>query len=194
MTPHTAPIQKLALHPSDPVLGPVDRDRLLAGLRGMGLIATPFEFRGGESFLAGPEFPRLLTFLGCSPHLLTDAVDQDAAGFYCLSVAGPFTAVRFVSSRLTRPPACPHCKRRVPEWRGMISAWGNDTRGYAWNCPDCGSASRPEQLNWRQKAGFGRLFVEVHGVFPGEAVPADRLMAGLREISGSAWRYFYYQE
>jgi len=36
---------------------------------------------------------------------------------------------------------------------------------------------------------FGRLLVEIHNVFPGEAVPGDQLMARLREVSGCEWDY-----
>jgi hypothetical protein len=48
-------------------------------------------------------------------------------------------------------------------------------------------------LLWRKNAGFGRVFVTVEDVFPGEAVPVPTLLEGLRAASGVDWRYFYLQ-
>lgn len=194
MTGPTVLTQKLVLHPAQPGFGAIDRTQMLQGLQAIGLLGGTFSFRGSEAFLAGTELARLISFLGCAPHFLTDAADQDKAGFYHLEVIGPVAEMRFIASRLTRPPGCPDCRRRIPDWQELIDQWRGNPSDSAWTCPDCGAISRPHELNWRQNAGFGRLFVEVHGVFPGEAVPSDQLMAQLRDLSGTPWRHFYFQE
>jgi hypothetical protein len=60
-----------------------------------------------------------------------------------------------------------------------------------WTCPACGAASAPYQLNWRHNAGCGRLFVEIWGIHPHEAVPADALLACLHEHTAQHWSYCY---
>jgi hypothetical protein len=49
-------------------------------------------------------------------------------------------------------------------------------------------------LLWRQNAGFGRLFVTIEDIFPGEAVPVPGLLDGLRRATGTDWHYFYIQD
>jgi hypothetical protein len=48
--------------------------------------------------------------------------------------------------------------------------------------------------DWKQQGGFGRLFVMVEEVFPGEAVPTPGLLDLLRDLDGTPWRHFYVQE
>ena len=36
-----------------------------------------------------------------------------------------------------------------------------------------------------------RLFIEIWGVYPSEAVPAPSLLAGLADTTGVLWKYFY---
>jgi hypothetical protein len=38
------------------------------------------------------------------------------------------------------------------------------------------------------------MFLEVRGIFPGEAVPVDRLLKALKDVSASEWGYFYIQD
>ena len=75
----------------------------------------------------------------------------------------------------------------------MITAWESDPSDYRWNCPECDKQSRPNELDWRQSAGFGRFFVEIWGIHPAEAVPADALMETLGRSTDSRWGFFYVQ-
>lgn len=61
-------------------------------------------------------------------------------------------------------------------------------------CPACGEASPPWDYDWKEQAGFGRLFVRIEEVFPGEATPTPALMALLAEATGYEWRHFYLQD
>ncbi len=45
--------------------------------------------------------------------------------------------------------------------------------------------------NWRRQAGFGRCWIDVHGVHEGEAVPTDTFLALLENLSGVVWDYAY---
>ncbi len=75
----------------------------------------------------------------------------------------------------------------------MITAWESDPSDYRWNCPECDKQSRPNELDWRQSAGFGRFFVEIWGIHPAEAVPGDALMETLGRSTDSRWGFFYVQ-
>jgi hypothetical protein len=48
--------------------------------------------------------------------------------------------------------------------------------------------------DWREKAGFGRLFVQVDEIFPGEAIPNPKLMKLLARSTIAEWRHFYIQD
>jgi hypothetical protein len=61
-------------------------------------------------------------------------------------------------------------------------------------CPACGHSAPPWGWDWKESAGFGRIFLTVEEVFPGEAVPAPALLDLLARITGCAWRHFYVQD
>jgi hypothetical protein len=61
-------------------------------------------------------------------------------------------------------------------------------------CPRCGHRQRPLELGWRRNAGFGRLFVAVEDIFPGEAVPVPSFLKGLAQATGVEWDYFYIRD
>jgi hypothetical protein len=64
----------------------------------------------------------------------------------------------------------------------------------ALDCPACGHSAPPWSWDWKESAGFGRIFLTVEEVFPGEAVPAPALLDLLTRITGCAWRHFYIQD
>jgi hypothetical protein len=68
------------------------------------------------------------------------------------------------------------------------------TRARTTQCAACGRLVPIRDLDWKQSAGFGRLFVQVEEVFPGEATPTPELMLLLARLTGGDWRYFYVQD
>ena len=72
-----------------------------------------------------------------------------------------------------------------------MEAWRQDREGFPWTCSSCGANAEASELNWRQGAGFGRFFMEIQNVFPGEAVPGDELLRALEASTGTPWTYFY---
>ena len=48
--------------------------------------------------------------------------------------------------------------------------------------------------NWRLHGGFGRSFVLVEEVFPGEGAPLPTLLNALRDLGVGDWHHFYVQE
>ena len=143
-----------------------------------------------NSYLCGENFAQLITFMGCSPHLVFEQ-PEDGSENYCHIVIHHFESIQLLTGEQTAPPRCPHCRYRIADWRSMLDNWHEDAASQSWHCPKCETDSSPSELDWRQTGGAGSLFVEIKNIFPGEAVPVDQLMAKLQEISGEKWRYFY---
>ena len=164
--------------------------RLLSALTAAGFIGKPLR-PGAPEFLAGDRFLQLVTFMGCSPFLQLEPDDVGDGEFCHVRVRGPYREPRFIRGTNTRPPRCPGCRRRVEAWQPLAERW-EETRDAEHRCPECGTETPFADLEWRQNAGVGRLFIEVTQVFPGEAVPVPALMDLLAE-AGGPWSYFYVQ-
>jgi len=74
----------------------------------------------------------------------------------------------------------------------MLSS-GNSPGSASIPCPGCGEARLPWTYDWKEKAGFARICIQVEEVYPGEAVPTPGLMSLLDDVTGCRWRHFYIQ-
>jgi Zn ribbon nucleic-acid-binding protein len=180
---------RLLLVPQDPFhlsdLGLLTNGLVTAGFVGSRLPGRPDGFAVGDNFL------QLISFAGCSVQLSLSPADDSP--FCHLRLVGPFPRPHFAYGGNTRPPRCPACRTPFLGWRDQISRWERDAIAPV-QCASCGTRSAPWELDWKNAAGFGRLFVQVEEVFPGEAAPTPALLQLLADISGTAWRYFYVQE
>jgi hypothetical protein len=166
---------------------------LLHHLHRNGLLGPPLQGTGGEDFLIGQGFLQLITFMGCSPHL--ELEPQPDGGPFChLRIDGPWPTPQLRYGRNTQGPRCVACRTRLPEWRGLLPLWLERPTEASVLCPRCGHSQRPLDLGWRKEAGFGRLFLVVEDVFPGEAVPVPALLQGLGRVTGGDWHYFYVRD
>lgn len=156
-------------------------------------IADPFEFRGGTHFRPGEMLMQHLTFLGCSPMIASDDSDPTSEQYCHIEIAGPYPQQQFIGGANIKPLRCPHCKERTRGWGSIISPWRQDPTHQQWQCQHCGQSTPLHQIHWRRCAGFGQLFLKVWGIFESEAVPGDRLMQQLEQLSGARWEYFYYR-
>ena len=168
---------------------PITREAPLARMVKLGLIGAAFGNRPG-SYLTGPRFLQLITFLGCSPHLQLEPPADGSKDFCHIRLRGPFETPRLLCAGNSRPPRCPCCGKGLTHWRQLEVGWSNGLSDQKIVCPSCGQSAPPADLNWRRKAGFGHYFIEITGIFPEEAVPLPALMEGLRG-DGADWRYFY---
>lgn len=91
--------------------------------------------------------------------------------------------MRFIAAQRRPPARCPHCR--------CEAVIDEPVADKVYTCPGCDERMRAHQLDWRQAAGFGRFFIEVSGIYPHEAVPADRLLQRLRDFSHGDWNYFF---
>jgi len=177
----------LLLHPADPGAPAPDVATVVRALAGLGLVGDPLG--PPETFRAGPEFLRHVTFLGCAPHLVLEPPADGGDAFSHVVIAGPFAAPRLVVGANTAVPRCPACRARFEDWRAALAGWVATPLAGCARCAACGAVQRPADLDWRETAATGRLFVEVRNVFPGEAVPGEALLRTLGRLGAGPWRH-----
>lgn len=174
----------LYLCAADPAWAPDAPDSVLSRLAALGLIHPDLRVPGVEDALcAGPDFMVLVTFLGCSPSVMLEP-DQ-AGGATCFVRQHLYPDTRFISQTRSVRARCPHCRAAAAPRAG---AHAHDER---YTCGNCGHGTDLSALDWRHSAGYGRWFLEIAGVHPHEAVPSDRLLDCLRDVSATDWNYFY---
>jgi hypothetical protein len=182
---------RLLLTTVDPQAAP-DAALVIAALSGAGFIADPL--RGPDrAFAVGPAFLSLLAFTGCAVAIASEPGDDGNTPCCRVSLPPLASAPRFLWGRNTRPPRCPVCRALLHDWGRRLQGWSDHPHRGA-TCPSCGETRPPWRWDWKEQAGFGRLFVAVEEGFPREAVPMPRLFDVLTRACGSGWRHFYAQD
>jgi hypothetical protein len=193
------PAHKLLLYPDNPDFHPADPATLLARLQDIGLAGGSFRVQDQTRYLAGEHFLQLVTFLGCSPAIEFDPPADPGAvgaaaerGDFChisLTLAKEHPAFR--GGGRVPPPRCPSCRKAVSDWQQVLDDWQRTPDRDAWTCAQCGHHGRIQTLDFRRHGGFARVFIDIWGIHPSEAVPVDALLTSLAECSGTGWRYMY---
>ena len=194
-------VNKLILLPRNPEAGACSCDELAGRLQSIDLIGIPASYSGGVYYPTGERFLQLVSFLGCSPAIELDPPadpalleDSLAHGRFCHITLRCTTALQFRSDATTRPPRCPHCGQAIPDWAARITRWRADHADSRWSCPACQGASDLTGWVFRKTAGFGRVFIEINGIYPSEAIPGDALLAVLDDLTGGPWQAIYIKE
>lgn len=182
----------LVLHPEVPTAVPADENALRVALTAQGLLGESFPHGGQRHYRPGDRFLQLITFLGCSPVVALGQPGPTGEDFCHIALVGPGPVPRFYAGTNVKPPRCPGCGYRAEDWPAAVAAWEQD-HSARWRCPVCGREYHAPELKWRQCAGFARFFIEIYGVFEGEAVPGEELLDGLKVSTGMGWTYFYLQ-
>jgi hypothetical protein len=176
---------KLILAPRDPQSAAPSADSVLQALAEIGMTGATLD-TGPASYLAGPRFLELISFVGCSAQVELEPQPAGGQAFCHIRLIGPFDLPLPFLGRNTAAPRCPRCGAPVAAWRTRIE------KSHL-SCERCGEALTPSELNWRRSGGFARIAVEVHNVFPSEAVPVPELMKHLAQATARDWSYFYVQ-
>jgi len=179
-------IGKLVIHPRDARAEPPELNSLIESLRALELVGSPVG-NSAAKFLVGERFLRLITFLGCSPHIELDPPADGSRNFCHISILGPFQKPQLLHSKNTHPPRCPSCHKSISDWQ----AYSEQESIY---CTNCSTESPMESIRWTKHAGFARIFIEISNVFPGEAIPVDELLNTLGEMGAGDWNFFYLME
>ncbi|MFV1998314.1 MAG: hypothetical protein ACC641_09925 [Acidiferrobacterales bacterium] len=148
-------------------------------------MASSVAQRDPTRLLPGPKFMSLITFLGCSPTVSkTTENDTQSANEYFIDVTDRSDLIVAVCGTPRQAPRCPQCKQVAPDWNKSPEAGDVDLV-----CAICGFGSPCSGWDWGHRAGFGRQWINIWGVHEGEAVPGEKLLNSLQEISGFAWNY-----
>ncbi len=187
---------RLILYPGDAALPPVASANLAAVLADTGLAGESFHHRGLNYFLPGERFLDLIVFLGCSPVIELQRQDDEHGEpqmdrFCHIHVAAPLPAPRLHVGDVGSTPRCPSCRAPIAQWQQALSAWQEEPMRASWHCPACGASAAAAQIQWRQAAAVLRCGVELGGIHPFEAIPADELLSALERATSQPWRYYY---
>ncbi|HYN79404.1 MAG TPA: hypothetical protein VES73_16600 [Lamprocystis sp. (in: g-proteobacteria)] len=182
---------RLVLTTADPLADP-DATLLVDTLSRAAFIAAPLPGRC-DAYAVGANFLSLLAFSGCAV-AIADIPRAEAPLAFCHVRVSTLSPVpRLLWGRNTRPPRCPGCRVRLPDWRQRIA--DEPLRPHPGvTCTACGDTHSPWHWDWKGHGGFGRRFVLVEEVFPGEAVPTAPLIDLLTDACGLGWRHFYVQD
>jgi len=178
-------MSSLVLHPLEAEWVPHGRGHLSECLVDVGLCERVAPDAQGWCPV-GEHFLGLVTFLGCSPaiHLAPDPASPERE--YCRVRLREFRAApHFLHARHLPTPRCPVCRAPVAVDPAQTTPESDV------DCRRCGARTSAARLDWRRAAGYASLFIEISGVYPGEALPTDALLARLEQASGCGWRYFY---
>lgn len=169
----------LVLYPVNPEWAPDDLPAFVEQLHQTGLIG---ENRRLGLFSTGLAYLEKITYLGCSPQITLGEAETATI----IRLNGPYDKPEFRSSARVKP-RCRLCWQTLDLDKFPIRADETMT------CPHCKISSRAVEFDWRHKAAFGRIFVEISNVFESEAVPSDSLLEMLERMTGQAWDYFYWR-
>lgn len=182
---------RLVLTTADPLAGP-EASVLIETLSRAGFIAVPLPGHP-HAYAVGANFLSLLAFSGCAVVVPTAAGPDPHTAFCHVRISTLSAAPRLLYGRNTRPPRCPNCRARLIDWRDRMIAQLERPHPET-TCTACGDTRPPWRWDWKEQGGFGRLFVLVEEVFPGEAVPTPPLIDMLTDACGFGWRHFYVQD
>lgn len=189
---------RVSLHPGRMLLTPTNPmaqtplEPLSQQLQGLGLLGTVLNAKD-HRYRSGPYLFELVAFTGCAVQLDTNAT---ASAGLEVQIQGPFTTPQRRSGRNTRPPRCPHCRRPLANWQAQRE--GSERTAdpeciERLSCEGCGLQRPGWAWNWGRHAGYGRVFICLEPIFPGEARPLPRLLNGLETLGLGPWHHFYTQ-
>ena len=180
------------------ILTPVDRQfqlksnqSLVSALTDIGLIAEYFTTKhGADCYKTGDAYLQFVTYLGCAPVL--SYIDDENSGYN-------LTFISLINSRQMLfdycspkpPPRCPNCGHGLRDWQPVIHQWQQQPDNNRWQCTQCHRDIEITRLKWRKNAGFGHVFLQLHGIQEQLAVPNEGLLSTLEQTTNTKWHYFY---
>ena len=182
---------KLVFHASDPDYAPGDINEIVTGLQGTHFLGEKWQSPKtvlGERYLIGDSFLSLVTFLGCAPAIELEPIpgQPDSTEFCHIELEAVRKNAEFIRGNEHLISRCPSCRHRHTNWKTIP-----ESLSYA--CDKCAVETHLTKYDWKNMAGCGRFFINLHGIYPQEAIPTSSLLLSLEKITGTKWDYFYVQ-
>ncbi|MDH5425502.1 MAG: hypothetical protein OEY29_10930 [Gammaproteobacteria bacterium] len=140
-----------------------------------------------QCFETGDDFLHQITFLGCSPTLFSADNSDDSKTF--ISIA-QHQQIQFANSSPLPPARCPHCQKTDKNWPLYLQHWSDNNDSFE-SCPNCHKDFNFTQMKWKKNAGYGQLFIQIHGIQEQLAVPNQIFMDELQSLTHTPWEYFF---
>jgi len=182
---------KLVFHAKNPEYIPADIFELVSAMRQIGFLGNKWQSPNsisGERYLVGDSFLSLVTFLGCAPAIeLEPIAEQPNSTEFChIEIEEIKKGVEFIRGSEHLISRCPHCRQRHADWKTI-------PEDLLYSCDKCKVETHLSEYDWKNTAGCGRFFINLHGIYPQEAIPTSHLLQTLEKISDTEWSYFYIQ-
>ena len=182
---------KLVFHSSNPNYTPDRLAEIISEMQKVGFLGEKWmspESVLGERYLIGDSFLSLVTFMGCAPAIELEPLENqpDSLEFCHIEIQEVENTVHFIRGGEHLISRCPHCRQRHADWKTI-------PKSLVYTCDKCKVETHLSEYDWKNTAGCGRFFINLHGIYPQEAIPTSSLLQTLNKISDTDWRYFYIQ-
>ncbi|MCW9023391.1 MAG: phage terminase large subunit family protein [Gammaproteobacteria bacterium] len=191
MTVESKPIFRLVLHPKNMSYAPESWDDIVMVLREEAFLGERYTVDEPGRYFIGDSFLQMITFMGCSPHIELEPLEQGGLDFCHVAFSEISSLAQFRHHERDVFARCPECGRRDQTWHDFINAWEQAPETTQYHCTKCETVSAAEDIRWRNSAGFACMFIDIYSVFPNEGVPTQQLLSLLKRVSGEEWNYFY---
>ena len=145
------------------------------------------EFAAGR-YLVGKNFFDYLSFAGCSPHVPLEPEPTDDLNFAHFSVHWDLPPPPLLVAPQRGRPRCPACRGVIEDWKTLLPGWRRDA-AQNHQCARCGDERAVAELDWRRYGVGSSCLIQIHRIYPGEAVPADHLLEALAAAADTSWDY-----
>jgi hypothetical protein len=177
---------RLYLYPTDTTRN-IPYKKLERALRNIAFIDTALESDKGYRYQVGEQFLSLICFMGCSPNI--EIEPQQNRPFCYVEIAKDSDEPHFIVGSNVKKVNCPHCKKPLAT---LVDALLSEPSGLLQqHCTLCDSVIDPEKINWRKSAFIAKTWILLGNIYEAEAVPDEKLLATLQQVSGCQWQYAY---
>jgi hypothetical protein len=155
------------------------------------IIANTWYYKNQNYYLIGENFLKYIIFMGCSPAIetLPDKDNLPGSNFVAINIID-LKKITFYPGDKNYHYRCNSCKTDI-----LLAENRLPIQDTIFSCKNCNTEYDYKQVNWRHRAGLSHLFIEICGIFNGEAIPADSFLSLLTNHSFQCdkWNYFYAQ-